>query len=93
MIVGAMLKILKSKKVIDYKGQFLMYPMHKEEKIKLLDPEYDPQKADWRTKVFQYNESIRNLIIQAMKDEHFFCELQETMNTLRKDPSKFRIWW
>eukprot|EP00971_Amphidinium_carterae_P277522 5507984-Amphidinium_carterae.1 len=28
--VGAMLKILKSRKVIDYKGVFLMFPMHKD---------------------------------------------------------------
>ena len=35
--VGSMLKILKNRKVIDFPGQFLMYPMHKESIIKLLD--------------------------------------------------------
>ena len=41
--VGAMLKILKNKKVIDFKGQFLMYPMHKDEVITLLNPDYKPE--------------------------------------------------
>ena len=41
--VGAMLKILKNKKVIDFKGQFLMYPMHKAEVITLLNPDYNPE--------------------------------------------------
>ena len=35
--VGAMLKILKRRKAIDFKGQFLMYPMHKDEVITLKD--------------------------------------------------------
>merc|ERR1719242_523146 len=33
--VGAMLKILKKRKVVSYQQIFLMYPMHKEEMIKL----------------------------------------------------------
>lgn len=54
--VGAMLKILKNRwesaprrvplikrrKVIDFKGQFLMYPMHKDEVVTLTNPDYDP---------------------------------------------------
>ena len=40
--VGAMLKILKKKKVVNFEQQFLMYPMHKEEIITLLQPDYDP---------------------------------------------------
>mmetsp|Transcript_76404 Transcript_76404/g.181729 ORF Transcript_76404/g.181729 Transcript_76404/m.181729 type:complete len:88 (+) Transcript_76404:136-399(+) len=44
--VGAMLKVLKSKKVIDYKGAFLMFPMHKDEDIKLLNADYDPTAAE-----------------------------------------------
>ena len=40
--VGAMLKILKRNKAIDFKGVFLMYPMHKEYKITLINPDYDP---------------------------------------------------
>mmetsp|Transcript_27189 Transcript_27189/g.62738 ORF Transcript_27189/g.62738 Transcript_27189/m.62738 type:complete len:88 (-) Transcript_27189:45-308(-) len=44
--VGAMLKILKSRKVIDYKGVFLMFPMHKDEDIKLLNADYDPESAE-----------------------------------------------
>ena len=40
--VGALLKILKTRKVVGYQQMFLMYPMHKDEIIKLLDPEYDP---------------------------------------------------
>ena len=35
--VGAMLKILKRRKAIDFEGQFLMYPMHKAEIITLVD--------------------------------------------------------
>mmetsp|Transcript_23176 Transcript_23176/g.32385 ORF Transcript_23176/g.32385 Transcript_23176/m.32385 type:complete len:91 (-) Transcript_23176:297-569(-) len=42
--VGAMLKILKKRKVISYKQAFLMYPMHKAEEITLLKPDYDPLK-------------------------------------------------
>eukprot|EP00462_Mataza_sp_D1_P002259 CAMPEP_0175104200 /NCGR_PEP_ID=MMETSP0086_2-20121207/9568_1 /TAXON_ID=136419 /ORGANISM="Unknown Unknown, Strain D1" /LENGTH=89 /DNA_ID=CAMNT_0016379511 /DNA_START=15 /DNA_END=284 /DNA_ORIENTATION=+ len=37
--VGAMLKILKNKKVIKYDQMFLMYPMHKDEIITLADPD------------------------------------------------------
>eukprot|EP00451_Oxyrrhis_marina_P027605 CAMPEP_0204342834 /NCGR_PEP_ID=MMETSP0469-20131031/24445_1 /ASSEMBLY_ACC=CAM_ASM_000384 /TAXON_ID=2969 /ORGANISM="Oxyrrhis marina" /LENGTH=87 /DNA_ID=CAMNT_0051327827 /DNA_START=28 /DNA_END=291 /DNA_ORIENTATION=- len=44
--VGAMLKVLKSKKVISYNGLFLMYPMHKDEIIKLENADYDPMTAD-----------------------------------------------
>mmetsp|Transcript_5843 Transcript_5843/g.11049 ORF Transcript_5843/g.11049 Transcript_5843/m.11049 type:complete len:87 (-) Transcript_5843:121-381(-) len=42
--VGAMLKILKKRKVINFKGIFLMYPMHKAEIVTLLKPDYDPAK-------------------------------------------------
>ena len=41
--VGAMLKILKNRKVITFEGQFLMYPMHKDAEITLLNPDYDPE--------------------------------------------------
>eukprot|EP00465_Bigelowiella_longifila_P007617 CAMPEP_0185264028 /NCGR_PEP_ID=MMETSP1359-20130426/17051_1 /TAXON_ID=552665 /ORGANISM="Bigelowiella longifila, Strain CCMP242" /LENGTH=90 /DNA_ID=CAMNT_0027851983 /DNA_START=18 /DNA_END=290 /DNA_ORIENTATION=- len=40
--VGAMLKILKKKKVIKFKPIFLMYPMHKEEVVTLLKEDFDP---------------------------------------------------
>lgn len=40
--VGAMLKVLKSRKVINFKEMFLMYPMHKNEVVTLLIPDYDP---------------------------------------------------
>ncbi|XXQ34373.1 Uncharacterized protein PBTT_06546 [Plasmodiophora brassicae] len=40
--VGAMLKILKSHKVIDYKQPFLMYPMHKADTITLLNASFNP---------------------------------------------------
>ena len=40
--VGAMLKILKSRKAISYKQMFLMYPIHKDEIITLEDSTYDP---------------------------------------------------
>ena len=42
--VGALLKILKGKKAIDYSQMFLMYPMHKNEVIKLTNPDFDPTK-------------------------------------------------
>lgn len=35
--VGAMLKLLKNEGKIDFKGMFLMYPMHKDVIITLLD--------------------------------------------------------
>ena len=35
--VGSMLKILKNKKVIDFKGAYLMYPMHEAEIVSLVD--------------------------------------------------------
>ena len=37
-----MLKILKNRKAITFDGMFLMYPMHKDVKITLVDKEYDP---------------------------------------------------
>eukprot|EP01090_Pellita_catalonica_P009195 TRINITY_DN20255_c0_g1_i1.p1 TRINITY_DN20255_c0_g1~~TRINITY_DN20255_c0_g1_i1.p1 ORF type:complete len:102 (-),score=18.91 TRINITY_DN20255_c0_g1_i1:69-335(-) len=40
--VGAQLKILKNRKVINYKPIFLMYPMHGEEIVTLVKPDYDP---------------------------------------------------
>jgi len=40
--LGALLKILKNRKVITYKEQFLMYPMHKAEKMTLIKPDYNP---------------------------------------------------
>ena len=44
--LGAMLKVLKSKKVLAYSQAFLMYPMHKDEVIQLVNPEYDPATAE-----------------------------------------------
>eukprot|EP00808_Paulinella_micropora_P014254 g23856.t1 len=44
--VGAMLKILKNRKVIKYDQIFLMYPMHKDDIVTLLKPDYDPTKDD-----------------------------------------------
>ena len=38
--VGAMLKILKNRKAISYKQMFLMYPMHKDEEVTLINPDY-----------------------------------------------------
>ena len=43
--LGAMLKVLKSRKVVEYSEQILMYPKHKEVIIKLTNPEYDPLTA------------------------------------------------
>lgn len=40
--LGAMLKVLKNRKAISYEQQFLMYPMHKDEVITLVNAEYDP---------------------------------------------------
>eukprot|EP00037_Helgoeca_nana_P018563 m.177547 g.177547 ORF g.177547 m.177547 type:complete len:93 (-) comp24491_c1_seq1:1491-1769(-) len=40
--VGAMLKILKNRKVVKYEQVFLMYPMHKDEVIEIAIPDYDP---------------------------------------------------
>lgn len=40
--VGAMLKILKNKKVLKYEQMFLMYPMHKDEIVKLVDAKFNP---------------------------------------------------
>jgi hypothetical protein len=42
--VGAMLKILKGKKAIDYNQIFLMYPTHKNEVVTLKNADYDPEK-------------------------------------------------
>jgi len=39
---GAMLKILKKAKVIDFEGVFLMHPMHKDTIVKLTNPDFDP---------------------------------------------------
>jgi hypothetical protein len=43
--LGAMLKILKSRKAITYAQAFLMYPMHKDEIVTLIDVNYDPAVA------------------------------------------------
>eukprot|EP00854_Cymbomonas_tetramitiformis_P025203 gene25203-30763_t len=40
--VGALLKILKNRKVIKYDQMFLMFPMHKDEVVTLVQPDYDP---------------------------------------------------
>jgi len=40
--VGAMLKILKNRKVIHFDLMFLMYPMNKDEIVSILRPDYDP---------------------------------------------------
>jgi len=40
--VGALLKILKTAKVIKYDQMFLMYPMHKDEVVTLVNADYDP---------------------------------------------------
>ena len=41
--LAAMLKLLKRDKVLAYKQMFLMYPMHKDEVITLLNPDYKPE--------------------------------------------------
>ena len=41
--VGALLKILKQRKVISYEQVFLMYPMHAKEEVTLIDESYDPR--------------------------------------------------
>jgi hypothetical protein len=38
-------QILKNRKVIKFKGQFLMYPMHKDTMVKLKNPDYDPSES------------------------------------------------
>ena len=38
--LAAMLKLLKRDKVLAYKQMFLMYPMHKDEEVTLINPEY-----------------------------------------------------
>jgi len=40
--VGAMLKILKNRKAIKFDQMFLMYPMHKDEVVTLVNEDYDP---------------------------------------------------
>merc|ERR1711892_22464 len=40
--VGAMLKLLKDRKAIKYNQVFLMYPMHKDGIIELINPDFDP---------------------------------------------------
>ena len=44
--VGAMLKILKNRKVISYTQIFLMYPMHRDEVVTLQKPDYNPDDAE-----------------------------------------------
>jgi hypothetical protein len=41
--VGAMLKLLKKAKVVDFEKMFLMYPMHKDETVKLINLDFDPE--------------------------------------------------
>ena len=36
-------QILKNRKVIGYKQMFLMYPMHKDEIVELLKPDWNPE--------------------------------------------------
>lgn len=43
--LGAMLKMLKKAKVITFNQMFLMYPMHKEEIVTLIDMDFDPETA------------------------------------------------
>ena len=38
--LAAMLKLLKRDKVLAYKQMFLMYPMHKDEEVTLINPYY-----------------------------------------------------
>ena len=38
--LAAMLKLLKRDKVLAYKQMFLMYPMHKDEELTLINPDY-----------------------------------------------------
>ena len=38
--LAAMLKLLKRDKVLAYKQMFLMYPMHKDEEVTLINPDY-----------------------------------------------------
>jgi hypothetical protein len=40
--VGAMLKMLKKAKVIQFDQMFLMYPMHKDETVTLINMDFDP---------------------------------------------------
>ena len=40
--LGAMLKSLKNKKVIEFNQMFLMYPMHKDEIVTLVRENFDP---------------------------------------------------
>lgn len=40
-----MLKMLKKAKVITFNQMFLMYPMHKEEIVTLIDMDFDPETA------------------------------------------------
>lgn len=43
--LGAMLKIMKSRKALSFASAFLMYPMNKDETITLVNPDYDPATA------------------------------------------------
>ena len=38
--LAAMLKLLKKDKALAYKQMFLMYPMHKDEEVTLINPDY-----------------------------------------------------
>ena len=38
--LAAMLKLLKKDKALAYKQMFLMYPMHKDEEVTLINPNY-----------------------------------------------------
>jgi hypothetical protein len=40
-----MLKVMKTRKAIAYDQMFLMYPMHKDEMVRLVNADYDPAAA------------------------------------------------
>mmetsp|Transcript_41233 Transcript_41233/g.127336 ORF Transcript_41233/g.127336 Transcript_41233/m.127336 type:complete len:88 (-) Transcript_41233:29-292(-) len=40
--LGALLKVMKGRKAIAFDQMFLMYPMHKDEIVRLVNPDYDP---------------------------------------------------
>ena len=56
--LGAMLKSLKNKKVIEFDQNFLMYPMHKEEIVTLKKADYDPFSAGHQWQVLLVMESF-----------------------------------
>jgi len=41
-VLAAALKSLKKAKVVKFKGQRLLMPVHKDVKVKLVKPDYDP---------------------------------------------------